>query len=228
MYIQREYNHGTRANKIDGLLLTFLSAHPSCYLFPTQFDCCIAPLSNPSSYALSVFCQSFKKAIYATIEMQLVRTNGVSTIVGRARTRDNERPWRAKYATYRPLAHTERTIQTQKGLATASGVWEGEDIPLFVAIVVSPLLWRHPELTVILDFERDGGMMTKTPYGVMFCHIFGRLFDVLSQSGHGKMVEKSAISISTALRRCLFIVKIDRCAPEIRKNSKTIPQLNCV
>ena len=28
---------------------------------PTPFDCCIAPLSTPSSYALSVFCWFFKK-----------------------------------------------------------------------------------------------------------------------------------------------------------------------
>ena len=48
----------------------------------------------------------------------------------------------------------------------------------------SPLFWpavvmtRRPQATVILDFERDGGMMTKNPYGDMFCHIFGRLFDV--------------------------------------------------
>ena len=43
--------------------------------------------------------------------MPLVRTNGVLTIVDRARTRDNQRPWPAKYATYRPLAHAERKIE---------------------------------------------------------------------------------------------------------------------
>ena len=50
-------------------------------------------------------------------------------------------------------------------------------------------------------------MTTKNPYGDIFCHIFGRLFDVWSLSGGGKMVEKSAIS--AALRQRLFIVQID-------------------
>ena len=59
----------------------------------------------------------------------------------------------------------------------------------------------------ILDFECDEGMMTKNSYGDMFCHIFGQLFDVLSWSGRSEMVEKSAIF--AALRRRLFIVKID-------------------
>ena len=45
------------------------------------------------------------------------------------------------------------------------------------------------------------------PYGDMFCHAFGRLFDVSSSSGCGEMASESAIS--AALRRRLFIVKID-------------------
>ena len=56
----------------------------------------------------------------------------------------------------------------------------GTKITSFVAVIVSPSLWRRPQATVILDFERDGGVMTKTPYGDVFCHIFGRLFDVSS------------------------------------------------
>ena len=56
--------------------------HPSCYPFSTT-----------------------------TFEMSLVGTNGVSTIVDRAQTRDNQCPWPAKYTTYRLLAHTERKIQ---------------------------------------------------------------------------------------------------------------------
>ena len=40
----------------------------------------------------------------------------------------------------------------------------------------------------------------------MFCHIFGRLFDMLSQPGRGEMTKKS--TISATLRRRLFIVKI--------------------
>ena len=47
---------------------------------------------------------------------------------------------------------------------------------------------------MILDFERDGGMMTMDPYGDTFCHSFSRLFDVSSYSGRGEMAEKSAIS----------------------------------
>ena len=43
------------------------------------------------------------------------------------------------------------------------------------------LLWRRrPKVTNILDFEGDGGMMTMTPCGDVFCHVFGRLFDVWS------------------------------------------------
>ena len=44
---------------------------------------------------------------------------------------------------------------------------------------------------MILDFERDGEMMTMKSYGDMFCHPFSRLFDVLSyvvkarQNGRG-------------------------------------------
>ena len=59
--------------------------------------------------------------------MPLVRTNGVSTIVARARSRDNERSMPARYTTYWPLAHADKKIKKQKGLATAQGVWEGGD-----------------------------------------------------------------------------------------------------
>ena len=91
-----------------------------------------------------------------------------------------------------------------------------------VAVIVSPLLGRRLQATVILDFERDGGMMIKTPYEDMFCHIFGQLFDVLSQSGRGEMVDKSAIS--AALRQRLFIVKIH--VPQ--NHSTNTSRLNCV
>ena len=60
---------------------------------------------------------------------------------------------------------------------------------------------------MILDFEPDGGMKTKTPYGDVFCHTLGCLFDVSSMPSRSEMVEESAIS--AALRRRLFIVKID-------------------
>ena len=50
-------------------------------------------------------------------------------------------------------------------------------------------------------------MVTMNPYGDMFCHTFGRLFDVSIWSGRGEMAEESAIS--AALRRRLFIVQID-------------------
>ena len=53
-------------------------------------------------------------------------------------------------------------------------------VPSFAVDVVSPPLGRRPEVTVILDFERDGEMMTKNLYGDMFGHIFGPLFDVWS------------------------------------------------
>ena len=74
--------------------------------------------------------------------MPLVRTNGVLAIVDRARTRDYQRPWPAKYVTYRPLAHTERKIHTytrRKGWSRSAAVGEAK-IPLFVAFVASPLL----------------------------------------------------------------------------------------
>ena len=59
------------------------------------------------------------------------------------------------------------------------------------------------------------------PCGNVFCRVFGRLFDVWSQSGRGKMAEKSAIS--AVPRRHLFIVQID--VPRKLKKSKTIPRL---
>ena len=51
-------------------------------------------------------------------------------------------------------------------------------ITSFVPVILSPLFIRRPQATVILDFGPDGGMKTKTPYGDVFCHTFGRLFDV--------------------------------------------------
>ena len=59
--------------------------------------------------------------------MPLAQTNGVSTIVARERTRDNQRPLPARCATYWSGAHAEKKIQTWKGLATAKGVRECED-----------------------------------------------------------------------------------------------------
>ena len=61
----------------------------------------------------------------------------------------------------------------------ASGVWEDED-PLVCGRCCVAVMMTSPRKTVILDFERDGGMMTKNPYEDMFCHIFGQLFDVRS------------------------------------------------
>ena len=44
-----------------------------------------------------------------------------------------------------------------------------------------PLLSRRrPQEMDILDFEGDEGMMTINPYGDVFCHVFGRVFDVWS------------------------------------------------
>ena len=111
--------------------------------------------------------------------MPLARTNGVSAIVARARTRDNQRPWPARYATYWSDAHAERKIQTWKGLATAKGVRECED----------PLVSGRCHVAVVTTsspsngdprFRGDGGMVTVNPYGDTFCHTFGRLFDVWS------------------------------------------------
>ena len=56
--------------------------------------------------------------------MPLARTNGVSAIVARAQTRDNQRPWPARCATYWSDAHAEKKIHTWKGLATLKGVLE--------------------------------------------------------------------------------------------------------
>ena len=53
----------------------------------------------------------------------------------------------------------------------------GDESHLVLRPIVSSSLYRRPQATAILDFERDGKMMTKTAYGDMFCHIFGRLFD---------------------------------------------------
>ena len=47
---------------------------------------------------------------------------------------------------------------------------------------------------MILGFEGDGGMVTMNPYKDMFCHTFGRAFDVWSYSGSNEMAEKSVIS----------------------------------
>ena len=47
---------------------------------------------NPILWRIKRFLL-IRKAIYATIKMPLVRTNGVSMIVDRARTQDNQRPW---------------------------------------------------------------------------------------------------------------------------------------
>ena len=68
---------------------------------------------NPSLLTHYVFSVESLKAIFTTIKMPLVQTNGASTIVARERTWDNEHPMPARYATYWSLAHKERKISTK-------------------------------------------------------------------------------------------------------------------
>ena len=59
--------------------------------------------------------------------MPLVRTNGASAIVARARVWEKQRPWPARYAAYGSLAHSERKILKWKGLAMVRGVCGDKD-----------------------------------------------------------------------------------------------------
>ena len=88
-----------------------LSLHLSSRLFPTLFGCCIVSISNPILLRIECFLLILSKAIFTTIELTLVRTIVISVIVPRAQTRDDQRPWLAKYTTHRPLIHAERKIQ---------------------------------------------------------------------------------------------------------------------
>ena len=60
--------------------------------------------------------------------MPLVRTNGVSTIVARAQTLDNQRPWLERCATYWSDVYTQRKIQTWKGLDTARSILKAQHL----------------------------------------------------------------------------------------------------
>ena len=71
---------------------------------------------------------------------------------------------------------------------------------------------------VILDFESEGGIMAKNPYGDMFCHIFGQLFDVWSYVVRARQNDGEISHFRRAETTSFH--PPNRCAPKKPKNNK--------
>ena len=204
------------------LINYYSSVLPSWHLAPSHLRLIVVlrPSQSSSSYALSVFYWFFKKQyVFTTIEMSLVQTNGILAIVFRAQTWDNQRPWPARCATYWSAAHTERKMQTWKGL----GVFVETKITSFLVVFVPTSFIRRPEWQFRGNFEEDRGMITTNPYKDRFCHTFGQLFDrwnyiVRARQNDGEISHFHHAETTSQSSK-------NRCVPKI---FKTILRLNCL